>query len=153
MLVSYYTPERATEPAPKLSPGLYRLSRTVRNPHPDRRYKHDWRALTEWPAGGEYYVDTEGRIGQWRGAAGKGYDEMWSHHEGYATIAVALEPLADRVGDMIGRHVYSGASPELALALLIERGLLSREEVSAAMRHLEEMPEEEWQALRDRNGL
>jgi hypothetical protein len=34
-----------------LKPGLYRLTADVKNPHPDRRKTHDWRAEVKWPAG------------------------------------------------------------------------------------------------------
>lgn len=39
-----------------LEPGTYKLSRDVKNPTPDRRFKNDWRFRPEWKAGTEFLV-------------------------------------------------------------------------------------------------
>ena len=39
-----------------LKPGMYKLSRDVVNPSPDRRKKRDWRSLPSWTEGTEFLV-------------------------------------------------------------------------------------------------
>jgi hypothetical protein len=38
--------------------GIFRLTKTIENPKPDKRYSNDWRFLPSWPAGTRFVVQT-----------------------------------------------------------------------------------------------
>ena len=41
-----------------MKPGIYRLTKTIKNPKPDRR-KEDWQFEPEWAAGSPFFVEPD----------------------------------------------------------------------------------------------
>lgn len=74
--------------------GFYRLTADVENPSPDRRQKHDWRALPLWQKGKRFTI-YEGRV--WTGP--------WSHN------AIALTTKSDAYQAKLAR-VLPALRPE-----------------------------------------
>jgi len=77
--------------ARKLPEGFYRLKCDVTNPQPDRRQKHDWRALVSWQKGARFrIVDPcgDGRELQ-RG--------KWSHHR------ICIDANGNTYGEVLDR--------------------------------------------------
>ena len=137
-----------------LTPGLYTLSRDVQNPTPDRRQKHDWRALVTWEKGTEFYV------GHYRFDEDRtclsitlSYDqfrnihEVLEHQDRFKLLAEALEP-ADmtperRLHALFLRENYGERVAYSILERLVCDGVITIEQIDALMKKLEEEWNEE----------
>ncbi len=132
-----------------LKPGTYVLSRNVHNPNPDRRKRHDWRAVPVFRAGQEFLV-----VDLWNEALedmlGPAADEAsararrlwtaiqlvgarWSHQdvkpkdELYAVLEVALAPAAESLDAMLTRlDVHNGFARWLVESEAVDRALFER---------------------------
>lgn len=133
------------EPTTKLEPGTYRLRQDVKNPHPDKRVRHDWRCFAVWEAGMIFRVeehplatDVPPRgIGHkahrvWHGAYGHQSFDSWN--EKWEWLAPHLERLEEKPSDWIKREHGSMSGGALgALDLLVEDGVLTMEKVQEAV--------------------
>jgi hypothetical protein len=141
-----------------LTAGIYRLTRDVVNPKPDRRQRYDWKAQPMWQAGALFYVRTETHevfndvtpLVVTTICTGP-YDSDRTRLDDVriAEIIPALEPVpVDSVAMLLhyNEHVEVSAAgdgflPE-AMQLLVDSGKLTLDDVREALRAAYEAPEE-----------
>ena len=138
-----------------LKTGMYVLDHPVKNPKPDRR-RCGWENQAEFPAGTYKVVveETSKYSGVKIGLRGKLGDVHNRHDsERFAALSVALKPKENlTVGD-----IYDLFAPfpckGLVLALLVKRGFLTLEHVRIALHDLDNMTEQEVDALSTESGM
>lgn len=119
-----------------IGPGTYRLTRTVKNPAPDRRCRHDWRAEIEWPEG-TLFIVTQYRTGTraLRRQCSYSHQEVREDYDDsgrFARVALALELVQEEPSDYLARE----SSPHRAgsvLDILYRRGFFMLADVERAL--------------------
>jgi hypothetical protein len=119
---------------------VYRLTRDVKNPTPDRRRVRDFWALTEWKAGMlvRAFEDkhTNPRRPHWRLSTRKFYGDVCDTAEGgsFEALVAALEPERSLEATLYAaRESTAIVFPEEILQLLIDEGPLTLEMIDAAV--------------------
>lgn len=109
----------------KLSPGIYVLSQDVENPHPDRRYKHDWRCEPVFAANTKFVVGVNLHLRKC-GA--------FAHHDlclgQYDALLPHLRPGGEECSWLwLRESVQVHEWAEEVLLLAIDKGLLTEEQI------------------------
>lgn len=124
----------------KLEPGTYRLRIDVENPKPDRRQRHDWRALVKWEKGMVFRVRFDPYL---KSPDANDVDalELWhgryphmsfsSWREGFWEL---LAPYLDRIDEtpsqwMRREHGHDAGAPWGILDMLVAEGRLTLDDV------------------------
>ncbi len=110
---------------------VYRLTRDVANPEPDRRMTRDWTRAPIWQAG--ILVCYSGRSYPQLRARGF-YDDLTPTHDGFAAFVAALEPAPRNFDNvMFGLHRGSRTMTAYgALRELVRQGRVTLDEVETA---------------------
>lgn len=114
----------------KLEPGTYRLTKTIQNPRPDRRARHDWRLLQTWHEGMIFRVQSWGafkpseRFELWHGpwCATPG-GTIWEH------IAPHLQRIDEKPSDFLKREHPGMSLAAAALDLMVANGVVTLDQV------------------------
>lgn len=125
---------------------VYRLTRDVANPEPDRRQTRHWTSTPTWKAGLRVVCSTWSHL-ELR-AAGH-YDDMGRRHEGFEAFVDALEP-APRNFDNVLFGLNRGPSTDVSravLAELVRQGKITLDDIEAAHTAYHNRPEEEDEAV------
>lgn len=93
-----------------MKPGTYVLTADIANPAPDRRKKHDWRAVPTWTSGTEFLVEARQVDSKHSYAAITQVGSRWSHLtigpgdvDQYAALSAALIPVEESIDAMFTR--------------------------------------------------
>lgn len=107
---------------PSPTPGTYRLTRDVANPHPDRRMNQDrlssWEGWVTWPAGLMLvvvpYPESKGNL---RIRARGAFRDFSPWDDAFPLLVEAAEPVVESPSDLL-RRLEDSAAGGCALAIL-----------------------------------
>lgn len=109
-----------------LEKGTYRLTRDVKNPHPDRRVKRDWRCVPVWEKGEKFHVEqwNPDQVNVVRRIDGYNYQEMSVHNGDLCELIESLERVEETPSEYLKRRRNDRGALEM-LDWLVANGKLS----------------------------
>ena len=123
------------KPAELKDGAVYRLTRDVRNPAPDRRYTRHWTAAPVWQKGLRVVASIRPEPRNIARVTAKGfYDNLGPGSDGWAELVEALEP-APRTFESIMFGINQSPSMDYAYSLLnelVRQGKLTLDDIETA---------------------
>jgi hypothetical protein len=158
-----------------LEAGNYILTRDVTNPRSDKRKKYDWRDHAVWKQGTEFVVTETRRMIDFEGEQIPCVERWPSPRSGSSyrfdvrrpydaddidafKLLVMIGSLqkveAERLGDIfVGRNALFKDQSACLLAILFEKGKITLSDIRDAIKTMESMEPEDYEAFKKRVGL
>jgi hypothetical protein len=134
--------------------GYYVLREDVNNPKPDRRMTRSVIAGPVWKKGMRIKVKTYPHISPRPQVSVYQSEERFDHHNGQvAALIPNLEPADPKLGQKLDRGNGTNFEAALALTLMVERGIVTLDQVDKFVEEVLNLEDDAYDDLRQRHWM